>query len=208
VGGTIYAAARPFLHLAERNYHTRPYPPMVITGNGSRSHQGRRKGRARAPGGVPMAALGRLGPSPVPPHWASAARLAAGVHECDDPCQGDHVRGPEGSESSWPLRRRLTPFGRLEPVEADDRTGQQDEREPPPRVPVPAHLQPTPAAQPRQRVGSDRDAVLPFRAVRFPGPHLRTGRASSPASGSPQARVAGQLVHPVAVHGVGIWAPR
>jgi hypothetical protein len=49
------------------------------------------------------------------------------------------------------LRRHFTPSDRLEPVEADDCTGQQHEREPPPRIPIPAHLQPPPAAQPRQR---------------------------------------------------------
>ena len=99
-------------------------------------------------------------------------------------------------------------LGCSEPVEADDGAGHQHEREPPARVPVPAHLQPPEAAQPRQRVGSGRGAVSPSRAVRFPGPHLRTGRASSPASGSPQARAVGLLGHPVAAHGVGICAPR
>ena len=49
------------------------------------------------------------------------------------------------------LRRHVTPSDRLEPVEAHQRTGHQHEREPPPRVPVPAHLQPPEAAQPRQR---------------------------------------------------------
>jgi hypothetical protein len=48
-------------------------------------------------------------------------------------------------------RRCAAPFGRLEPVEADQRTGQQHEREPPLRIPVPPQPKPPPAAQPRQR---------------------------------------------------------
>jgi hypothetical protein len=48
--------------------------------------------------------------------------------------------------------RPTFPIGlELEPVEADNRTGQQHEREPPARVTVPPQLQPPPAAQPRQR---------------------------------------------------------
>ena len=39
----------------------------------------------------------------------------------------------------------------LEPVEADERAGQQHEGEEPPRVAVPAHLRPPEAARPRQR---------------------------------------------------------
>jgi hypothetical protein len=54
--------------------------------------------------------------------------------------------------------------------------------------------QPPTPRQPGDRVGSGRGAVPPFRMVRFPGPHLRTGRASSPASGSPQARAGGLLL--------------
>ena len=49
------------------------------------------------------------------------------------------------------LRRHVTPSDRLEPVEAHHRTSHQHEREPAPRIPVPAHLQPPEAAQPRQR---------------------------------------------------------
>jgi hypothetical protein len=48
------------------------------------------------------------------------------------------------------LRRRVTPSDRLEPVEAHHRTGHQHKGEPSPRVPVPPHLQPPEAAQPRQ----------------------------------------------------------
>jgi hypothetical protein len=40
--------------------------------------------------------------------------------------------------------------GGLDPIEADDRTGQHHEREPPPRVAVPSHLQAPPTAQPGQ----------------------------------------------------------
>jgi replicative DNA helicase len=54
----------------------------------------------------------------------------------------DHAR------AVFDLRRRVTPFGWLEPVEAHHRTGHQDEREPPPRIAVPPHLQPPEAAQP------------------------------------------------------------
>ena len=42
-------------------------------------------------------------------------------------------------------------------------------------------------------VGSDRGAVPFSRTVRFPGPRRRTGRASCPASGSPQALSSGGL---------------
>src|SRR5512132_4651046 len=49
------------------------------------------------------------------------------------------------------VRRQVTPSDWLEPVEAHHRTGHQHEREPPSRVPVPAHLQPPEATQPRQR---------------------------------------------------------
>jgi hypothetical protein len=73
---------------------------------------------------------------------------------------------------------------------------------------LPANPQAFELVQPSEGVGSDRGAVSPFRAVRFPGPHLRTGRASSPASGSPQAHASGQVVHLIVVHGVGICAPR
>ena len=44
-----------------------------------------------------------------------------------------------------------SPFDWLEPVEAHHRAGQQHEREPPPRIPIPPHLQPPQATQPRQR---------------------------------------------------------
>src|SRR4029453_14531312 len=49
------------------------------------------------------------------------------------------------------LRRHVPPSDRLESVEAHPRTSHQHEREPASRVPVPAHLQPPEAAQPRQR---------------------------------------------------------
>jgi transposase len=49
------------------------------------------------------------------------------------------------------LGRRVTPSNRLEPVEAHHRTGHQHKGEPPPRIPIPAHLQPPEATQPRQR---------------------------------------------------------
>jgi Transposase DDE domain len=58
------------------------------------------------------------------------------------------------------LRRRVTPSDRLEPVAAHHRTGHQHEREPPPRVSIPAHLQPPEATQPRQRA-LDLPAVAP-----------------------------------------------
>jgi len=48
------------------------------------------------------------------------------------------------------LRRHATPSHRLEPVEAHHRTSHQHEREPASRIPVPAHLQPPKATQPRQ----------------------------------------------------------
>ena len=48
------------------------------------------------------------------------------------------------------LRRRVTPSDWLEPVEAHHRAGHQHEREPSTRIPVPPHLQPPEAAQPRQ----------------------------------------------------------
>jgi hypothetical protein len=58
------------------------------------------------------------------------------------------------------LRRHVTPSDRLEAVEAHHRTGHQHEGEPPPRVPVPPHLQPPEATQPRQRP-LDLPAVAP-----------------------------------------------
>jgi hypothetical protein len=60
----------------------------------------------------------------------------------------------------WPLRHRVTPSDRLEPVEAHHRTSHQHEREPPPTVSVPPHLQPPPATQPRQRP-LDRPPMAP-----------------------------------------------
>ena len=60
----------------------------------------------------------------------------------------------------------------LEAVAAHDRTGHQHEREPPPRIPVPPHLKPPPAAQPRQRplhlpavAPSRADDSIPRRAI-------------------------------------------
>jgi hypothetical protein len=47
--------------------------------------------------------------------------------------------------------RRRGPLWPVEPVEANDRTGQQHERKPPSHVAVPPHLQAPEAAQPRQR---------------------------------------------------------
>jgi len=95
---------------------------------------------------------GRLGGA------AAAARTTATPA---DPGRGDRAdrqpsrrpaRQPSPRRSGWQSgqrweappchrRRRLTPPGRLEPVEADERAGQQHEREPPPRIPVPPHLQ-------------------------------------------------------------------
>ena len=103
---------------------------------------------------------------------------------------GRHRRSGRWSGAAWVVLL----VGDEHPVAADQRARHQHKREPPPRAPVPPHLQPPEAAQPRQRVGSGRGAVPPFRVVRFPGPHLRTGRASSPASGSPQARAGGLLL--------------
>src|SRR6266540_2558038 len=75
VGGTIYAAAPPFLHFNERNSHTCPHPPMAIIEDGPSLPQGRRKGASA------LRATGRLrrpwpllGPSPdlaVNGGWAS-----------------------------------------------------------------------------------------------------------------------------------------
>jgi hypothetical protein len=111
---------------------------------------------------------------------AQRAGLVALVQEA-------HVNGRRQGRRTSPRPNKTSSHSLrpLELVEAHHRTGQQDEREPPPRIPVPAHLQPPPIAQPRQRVGSDRGAVPPFRAVRFPGPHRRTGRASSRMSRVP-----------------------
>jgi hypothetical protein len=60
----------------------------------------------------------------------------------------------------WSLRRHVTPSDRLEPVEAHHRTSHQHKGEPPPGIPIPAHLQPPPATQPRQRP-LDLPAVAP-----------------------------------------------
>src|SRR6266540_1939836 len=65
-GGTIYAASRPFPQLAERNYHTCPYPPPMITEDGSHPRQGRREGSPRRGRRPPAAALWPPGPSPLP----------------------------------------------------------------------------------------------------------------------------------------------
>jgi hypothetical protein len=46
------------------------------------------------------------------------------------------------------LRRRFAPLGGLEPLEAIKRTGQQHERKPAARIPIPAHLQSPSVAQP------------------------------------------------------------
>jgi hypothetical protein len=62
----------------------------------------------------------------------------------------------------------------VEPVEADDRTGQQDEREPPPRISVPPQLQPPEAAQPRQR---------PLHPPAVPA---KPGRGLHPTPGDPR----------------------
>jgi hypothetical protein len=143
----------------------------------------------------------RGGPSTAP----TLAVPGAGRPSTGEPGSGDMDGGAVGNatRARWrqqavprvrPLRGRVTPSDRLEPVEAHHCAGHQHEREPPSRIPVPAHLQPPEATQPRQRVGSDRGAVPSFPMVRFPGPHLRTGRASSPASGSPQALVVGLLL--------------
>jgi hypothetical protein len=67
---------------------------------------------------------------------------------------------------------RREPCG--EPVEADHRAGYQQEREPPPTVPVPAHLQPPPAAQPGQRP-LDLPPVPP-----------KPGRGLHPTAGDPR----------------------
>jgi hypothetical protein len=61
-----------------------------------------------------------------------------------------------------------------EPVEAEHRAGYQQEREPPPTVPVPAHLQPPPAAQPGQRP-LDLPPVPP-----------KPGRGLHPTAGDPR----------------------
>jgi hypothetical protein len=77
-------------------------------------------------------------------------------------------------------RRRHAPLRLGRAVEAHHRAGHQDEREPPPGVPVPAHLQPPPTAQPRPRP-LNRPAVppkacrgLPRRAIRALIPRCRT----------------------------------
>src|SRR6266545_4480223 len=62
----------------------------------------------------------------------------------------DMSRGRAGGVQALTRSRRKdlgTLPWRLEPVEADDRTGQQHEREPTPRVPVPPHLKAPPAAR-------------------------------------------------------------
>ena len=57
-------------------------------------------------------------------------------------------------------------------------------------------------------VGPGRSAT--FRLVRLPGPHSRTGRASSPASGSPRAMPLGYAASfsSIPAQGVAILVPR
>jgi hypothetical protein len=81
-------------------------------------------------------------------------------------------------------RRRVAPFGWLEPVEADDRTSQQHKREPPPRTPVPPHLQPPPATQPRQRP-LNPPAVAPQPSRRLDPTPSNPGSNSTPSQVAP-----------------------
>jgi nucleoside-diphosphate-sugar epimerase len=64
--------------------------------------------------------------------------------------QQDHVTARQaGSLAGTRMPRvSLAPYPELASVAADDRAGHQHEGEEPPRVAVPAHLQPPPAAQP------------------------------------------------------------
>jgi nucleoside-diphosphate-sugar epimerase len=60
----------------------------------------------------------------------------------------DHVTVRQAGSLAGIPRVSLAPLPGLASVAADDRTGHQHEGEEPPRVAVPAHLQPPPAAQP------------------------------------------------------------
>jgi hypothetical protein len=126
--------------------------------------------------------------------WQARVATMPARKRRDLPTRSPADRHGTASQTGMASRSSCRTKPQLEPIEANQRTGQQHEREEPSRVPIPPHCQPPIAAQPRQRVGSGRGAVPPFRVVRFPGPHLRTGRASSPASGSPQARAGGLLL--------------
>src|SRR6266511_6265087 len=89
-------------------------------------------------------------------------------------------------EGSWAATRAtrpavVCPGAADEPATDDDGA---DQRQPefdhqPAALGAPAQL--AVLVGPGVGVGSGRGAVSPFRATRFPGPHLRTGRASSPA---------------------------
>ena len=73
----------------------------------------------------------------------------------------------------------------LESVEAGERAGHQHEREEPPRPPIPADLQPPPAAQPRQR------PLHPPAVASQPGGGLHpTPGDPAPDPSSPQIRPA------------------
>src|SRR5215213_4418012 len=97
-----------------------------------------------------------IGPEAAPPpthidtktHWGRILGSADG-RPGSSRVQSEADPRPAGEgDPDLPLRRRVTPFGWLEPVEAHHRTCHQDEREPPSRIAVPPHLQPPEAAQP------------------------------------------------------------
>jgi hypothetical protein len=100
-----------------------------------------------------------------------AARPHQPARPPDRPARGPVFSHGIGRASG--SRTRPEPCG--EPVEADHRAGHQHERKPPPRVPVPSHLEPPEAAQPGQR---------PLHLPPLPPkPH----RGLHPSSGDPRA---------------------
>src|SRR5919106_2520126 len=105
-------------------------------------------------------------PRPAAPGWHQAHQTPTGRRRVDHDADRVTHHGTQPPPTAPPYRpaavqrRRWTSpdpstglsprLGCSEPVEADDGAGHQHEREPPARVPVPAHLQPPEAAQPRQ----------------------------------------------------------